>query len=108
MDSKDKETLKRFLDEDGKIIITEDMPDDLKNAINYMNENNINLLEKRQHVSFDDEDLDEDYDDSDDESYDISSDVVIEDDEADDSDSLNDNLSDEADESSLQDLDNLF
>ena len=105
MDSKDKERLKQFLDEDGKIIITDDMPDDLKQAINYMNENNINLLEKRQHVSFDDEDTDE-IDDSDDESFDLSSEVEFEDEDAEEVE--NDNISDEADESSLQDLDNLF
>ena len=106
MDSKDKERLKQFLDEDGKIIITEDMPDDLKQAINYMNENNINLLEKRQHVSFDDDDDMDEIDDSNDDSFDLSSDVEFEDEDAEEPE--NDNLSDETDESSLQDLDNLF
>lgn len=39
-----KETLKKYADADGKLKITDDMPDDLKEAINYFNENNIDIF----------------------------------------------------------------
>ncbi len=40
-----KKQMSQYLDSDGKIMITDDMPDDLKSAINYINANNINVLD---------------------------------------------------------------
>lgn len=44
IDDNTKNKLSQFLDSDGHIIISDDMPEDLKMAIKYMNDNNINLL----------------------------------------------------------------
>lgn len=44
IDDNTKNKLSQFLDSTGHIIISDDMPEDLKNAIKYMNDNNINLL----------------------------------------------------------------
>lgn len=39
-----KEQLGKLLDSDGKIMISDDMSDDLKAAINYLNSNNVGLF----------------------------------------------------------------
>ena len=44
MDDALKQKLSQFVDNEGKLIIQEDMPDDLKDAIKYLNENNINIF----------------------------------------------------------------
>ena len=44
VDDNMKQRLSRFLDSDGKIMISDDMPDDLKSAIRFLNANNVNLL----------------------------------------------------------------
>ena len=70
-----KEKLKSFIDQDGKIILSEDMPDDLKAAINYLNNNNISLFSPNGPLAdaknvIKDNPSDDEYDeDSDDESY---------------------------------------
>ena len=44
LDENTKSKLSGLLDSDGKITITDDMPEDLKECINYLNDNNISLL----------------------------------------------------------------
>ncbi|MBR3362871.1 MAG: hypothetical protein IKG40_02980 [Bacilli bacterium] len=44
MNEETKEKLKQFVGQDGKIIITDDMPDDLKAAINFLNENDVDIF----------------------------------------------------------------
>ena len=39
-----RETLQHLVNSDGKLIITEEMPDDIKDALNYFNENNIDIF----------------------------------------------------------------
>lgn len=89
-----KEKLKNFLDQDGKIMLSDDMPDDLKAAINYLNDNNISLFSPNDPLA-DAKDViknnpsDDEYDeDSDSESYDDTEDEIeeIEDIEDDDED----------------------
>ena len=46
--------LASFMDTDGKIILTDDMPSDLKAAINYLNENNVNLFTNINEDEFED------------------------------------------------------
>ena len=89
-----------------QIPINDNMPDDLKAAINYLNENQISLSDK-----FDDEDeeLDSIEDDSfeeenfEDDSFEEVDDIDIDFGEADDMDDL-----DEEDESVLSDLNSIF
>ena len=44
VDDTTKSKLSGLLDSDGKITITEDMPEDLKECIKYLNDNNIGLF----------------------------------------------------------------
>ena len=44
LDDNMKARLSKLTDSDGKIIVTDDMPDDLKGCINYLNNNNISLF----------------------------------------------------------------
>lgn len=44
IDDETKRKLNEFIDVDGKIIIADSMPDDLKAAIKYLNDNNVNLF----------------------------------------------------------------
>ena len=44
MDDALKQKLSQFVDNEGKLIIQEDMPDDLKDAIKYLNDNNVNIF----------------------------------------------------------------
>ena len=44
LDDTTKSKLSGLLDSDGKINITEDMPEDLKECIKYLNDNNVSLL----------------------------------------------------------------
>ena len=98
--------LAQFMDENGKIIISDDMPADLKEAINYLNENNVNLFTKIDDVEVseldDDEDLEDelDLDDDSDEEDDLDDDFELDDD-------LDDDL-DENDSSNVEELNNLF
>ena len=43
LDERAKSVLQKFTDSNGKLIATEDMSDELKEAINYINENNIDF-----------------------------------------------------------------
>ena len=99
----DKQKLSQFIDQDGKIIISDDMPDDLKSAIKFMNDNNVGLFENIDVNFIDDEEsegVEETYDNI--SLSDASEDggVSFEEEE--------DDLNEETDDSSLQDLDNLF
>jgi len=100
----DKQRLSQFVDQDGKIIISDDMPDDLKSAIKYMNDNNVNLFENIDVNFVEDEDSSDE-----EENYDTVSLNSLEDEDSygEEIDEVDD-LSDETDDSSLQDLDNLF
>jgi len=44
LDESSKVKLSSFMDDDGKLKITDDMPEDLKAAISYLNENNVSLF----------------------------------------------------------------
>lgn len=44
LDDNMKARLSKLTDSDGKIIVTDDMPEDLKGCINYLNNNNISLF----------------------------------------------------------------
>ena len=44
MTEEQKEKLTKLVGEDGKIIVLDSMPDDLKAAIEYLNDNNIGLF----------------------------------------------------------------
>ena len=94
--------MSELVDVDGKIVITEDMPEDLKIAINYLNKNNIGLFDKIE----DDDDVDIE-DALDNGSIDVDS---LPDSEIDDDlDDGEDDLDDSSDSSSdLNDLNNLF
>ena len=92
-----------MMDENGKIIISDNMPDDLKMAINYLNENNVNLNSKIEEYDLDD-DLDDDLIDD----VDNDLDDNLTDDEDND---LDDDLDDskvEGESSNLDDLNSLF
>ena len=101
--------LSGFMDVDGKIIISDNMPDDLKEAITFLNDNNINLFTKIEDYEIDDlnkDDLDEDELDEDD----LDEDDLDEDD-LDEDDLDEDDLDDEglgSASSNVDDLNNLF
>ena len=98
----DKQKLSQFIDQDGKIIISDDMPDDLKSAIKFMNDNNVGLFENIDVNFIDDEEsegVEETYDNISLDDASEGSEVNFEEE---------DDLNDDADDSSLQDLDNLF
>lgn len=44
MDDALKQKLSQFVDIEGKLIIQDDMPEDLKDAIQYLNDNNVNIF----------------------------------------------------------------
>lgn len=44
MDDALKQKLSQFVDNEGKLIIQDDMPQDLKDAIKYLNDNNVNIF----------------------------------------------------------------
>ena len=44
MDDALKQKLSQFVDNEGKLIVQEDMPQDLKDAIKYLNDNNVNIF----------------------------------------------------------------
>ena len=44
IDNNTKEKISQFVDPSGKLIISDDMPSDLKAAINFLNSNNINIF----------------------------------------------------------------
>ena len=44
LDEDTKAKLGQLIDSDGKITITDDMPDDLKGCLKYINDNNINIF----------------------------------------------------------------
>ena len=60
LDDTTKQRLSRFIGSDGKIIVSDDMPDDLKAAINYMNSNNISLLSEVDPLADEEESDDDD------------------------------------------------
>ena len=76
IDDEMKAKISNMMDSDGKLIITDDMPDDLKSAIQYLNDNNVNILDNSTDEEYepDEEDLGTDeFDDemdSDDDSFD--------------------------------------
>lgn len=44
IDNETKERLSQFIDPNGRLVISEDMPSDLKAAISFLNSNNINIF----------------------------------------------------------------
>lgn len=95
--------LNGLTDDDGKIIVTDDMPDDLKAAINYLNDNNISLFSGPDPQAYvEDYEPDPFAPDYVDDSSDIESDLdeELEDDEEDDL--------EEDDETSVEGLDDIF
>ena len=98
--------LAQFMDENGKIIISDNMPNDLKEAINFLNENNVNLFTKIDDVEVSELDDDED----------LKNEIVLDDDSDEDDDfELDDNLDDDLDDdldendsSNVEELNNLF
>ena len=44
MDDTLKQKISQFVDNEGKLIVQDDMPDDLKDAIKYLNDNNVNIF----------------------------------------------------------------
>ena len=44
LDEETKAKLGQLIDSDGKVIISDDMPEDLKGCLKYINDNNINLF----------------------------------------------------------------
>ena len=95
-----QQSLGKLLDSNGKVIVTDDMPDDLKAAINYLNDNNINILSPSDSLADADEEEENDDDfeefDSDFESSEIDENLIeIEDEEIE-------------DESTIQDLNDIF
>ena len=57
-----KENLKKHLDSNGKLISSDDMPEDLKAAIDYLNSRNIDFS-KTDIIDDEEEDDDEEYED---------------------------------------------
>lgn len=64
LDENAKSVLQKFTDSNGKLIATEDMSDELKEAINYINENNIdfNNIDLEEEPLLPDEELDSEED----------------------------------------------
>lgn len=81
-----------------QIPVDDNMPDNLKNAINYLNENNISLTDK----------IDVQFDDSDDEDSDEEFDGYISDDDLNDSELLEDDDEIIEEDVDLSDLDGIF
>ena len=44
LDEETKAKLGQLIDSDGKVIISDDMPEDLKGCLKYINDNNINIF----------------------------------------------------------------
>ncbi|MBR3230384.1 MAG: hypothetical protein IKF91_06135 [Bacilli bacterium] len=44
LDEKSRDILNKFTNPEGKLIVTDDMSDDLKEAIEYINENNLDIF----------------------------------------------------------------
>lgn len=94
-----KQKLMRFIDSDGKIVVTDDMPADLKAAINYLNQNNVSLFSK---VNDEDDGIDYDEDNVpsiDDEELDDDSNEELED---------SDDEIEETEDLNVQDLNDIF
>jgi hypothetical protein len=100
------EKLARFVDENGKIIVSDDMPDNLKSAIDYLNRNNVGFFDEIVDDYNDDLDADEENEFSEvlDDDDDIDSDEELDDEEE----SEDDILESESGSSDLSDLSNLF
>ena len=45
IDEETRQKISSFVGPDGKIVMSDEFPDDLKNVINYLNANNINILD---------------------------------------------------------------
>lgn len=50
-----KEMLLKLKDENGKFVVTDDMPEDIKNTLNFMNENGVDIYSDQPIADFDDE-----------------------------------------------------
>ena len=95
-----KEDLKKIMDANGKLMTNDSMPDDLKEAINWLNDHNVNVLEPMVEQNFEmepepDSEEEDDFMDGSDyvvDDYDYDSDVSI--DEINDTDLSDDEASD--------------
>lgn len=111
IDDATKAKLNNLTDADGKIMIAEDMPEDLKAAISYLNENNISLFSGPNPEAYE-EDYEADpfasgYVDEDSSTDEDEESDDLEYDEDDDEEDLEDEAS-TVDEESISDLENIF
>ena len=105
----DEETRKKvssLVGPDGKMVIPDDFPDDLKEVITYLNRNNINILDT---TNLDDGIVDEENDadiNSDDDDYDDMDDDMT--DDIEEETITTNHISDEISDSNIDELNDLF
>lgn len=106
LDDATKTKLGQFIDSEGKVVITDDMPEDLKGCLKYINDNNINLFSSNPDAYVDDYEPDPFAPGFKDEEDD-SSDVEDEDSDEEDSDE-EESEEDSVDDNTVNDLDSVF
>lgn len=104
LDEDTKAKLGQLIDSDGKVIISDDMPDDLKGCLKYLNDNNISLFGSNPDAYVEDFEPDPfaaGFQDDETGSAEI-------DDEAEDEVEEEEDFDDSIDDNSVEDLDNVF
>lgn len=109
VDEETKKKLGQLIDSDGKVIISDDMPEDLKDCLKYLNDNNINLLSPNPDAYIEDYEPDPfapDFQDSEDDEEILNEDEEDSEDEEDYDDE--EETEDLVDENAINDLESLF
>ena len=104
LDEDTKAKLGQLIDSDGKVMISDDMPEDLKGCLKYLNDNNVSLFSSNPDAYVDDFEPDPFAAGF----QDAESDTEVVDDEEDDDVEEEEEVDDNVDDNAVEDLDNVF